>query len=62
VIINEEPEKGSVASEIVANVAEKGFDFLDAPIKRVCAPNTTIPFSQVLENSWMPSEEKLFKL
>jgi pyruvate dehydrogenase E1 component beta subunit len=61
VIIDEEPEKGSVASEIAAVVVEKGFDLLDAPIKRVCAPNTTIPFSPVLENFWIPSEERLIK-
>jgi len=61
VIMDEEPEKGSVASEIAAIVAEKGFDFLDAPIKRVCAPNTAVPFSPVLEKFWMPDEENLIK-
>ena len=61
VIMDEEPKKGSVASEIAAIVAEEAFDFLDAPIKRVCGPNTTIPFSPVLEKKWMPDEEDLIK-
>ena len=59
VIIDEEPKTGSAASEIVAIVAEKAIEYLDAPIKRVCAPNTPVPFSPVLEKYWIPDEEDL---
>ncbi|MFC1938722.1 alpha-ketoacid dehydrogenase subunit beta [Chloroflexota bacterium] len=59
VILEEEPITGGAAAEIVATVSEKAFDFLDAPIKRVCAPDTPIPFSPVLEQAWIPSEKKL---
>ena len=61
VIIDEEPKTGSAASEISAVVAEEAMEYLDAPIKRVCAPNTPVPFSPVLEKFWMPDEEKLIK-
>jgi pyruvate dehydrogenase E1 component beta subunit len=61
VIMDEEPKTGSAAAEIAAMVAEEAFDYLDAPIKRVCAPDTPIPFSPVLEKFWMPDEEKLIK-
>ena len=61
VIMDEEPKTGSAASEIAAIVAEEAFDFLDAPIKRVCAPDTPVPFSAVLEKFWMPDEEDLIK-
>ena len=61
VIMSEEPMTGSAAAEISAIVAEEAFDFLDAPIKRVCAPDTPIPFSPVLEKFWMPGEEDLIK-
>ena len=61
VIMTEEPKKGSAASEIAAIVAEEAFDFLDAPIKRVCAPDTPVPFSPPLEKIWMPDEEDLIK-
>jgi pyruvate dehydrogenase E1 component beta subunit len=61
VIIDEEPKTGSAASEIAAVVADEAFDFLDAPIKRVCAPDTPIPYSPVLEKFWMPDEEDLIK-
>ena len=61
VIMDEEPKTGSVAAEIAAVVADEAFDFLDAPIKRVCAPDTPVPFSPVLEKTWMPDEEDLIK-
>ncbi len=61
VVFNEEPKTGGLAAEISAIVAEEGFDFLDAPIKRVCAPDTPVPFSPVLEKFWIPSEEDLIK-
>jgi len=61
VIMDEEPKTGSAAAEIAALVAEEAFDYLDAPIKRVCAPVTPVPFSPVLENFWMPDEEDLIK-
>jgi acetoin:2,6-dichlorophenolindophenol oxidoreductase subunit beta len=61
VIMDEEPKTGSVAAEIAALVAEEAFDYLDAPIKRVCAPDTPIPYSPVLEKFWMPDEDKLIK-
>ena len=61
VIIDEEPKTGNAASEISAIIAEEAFDYLDAPIKRVCAPDTPVPFSPVLEKSWIPNEEDLIK-
>jgi pyruvate dehydrogenase E1 component beta subunit len=59
VIVSEEPKTGSSAGEIAAIVAEEAFDLLDAPIMRVCAPDTPIPFSPGLEKYWMPDEEDL---
>ncbi len=61
VIMSEEPRTGSWAAEISAIVAEEAFDYLDAPIKMVCAPDTPIPFSPVLEKFWIPGEEDLLK-
>lgn len=61
VIMDEEPKTGSAAAEIAALAADEIFDYLDAPIKRVCAPDTPIPFSPPLEAFWMPKEEDLIK-
>ncbi|MCK4783956.1 MAG: dehydrogenase E1 component subunit alpha/beta, partial [Desulfobacteraceae bacterium] len=59
VIMDEESKTGSAAGEIAAIMAKEAFDFLDAPITRVCAPDTPVPFSPVLEKFWMPDEENL---
>lgn len=61
VVTTEEPLTGSAAAEIAAVVAEEAFDYLDAPIKRVCAPDTPIPFSPDLEKAWIPDEAGLIK-
>jgi len=59
--MDEEPKTGSVAAEIAAVIADEAFDFLDAPIKRVCVPDTPVPFSPLLEKIWMPDEEDLIR-
>jgi len=61
VVLSEEPVTGSAAGEIAAIVADEGYDSLKAPIKRVCAPDTPIPFGANLEKFWMPDEGKLIK-
>ncbi|WP_088227511.1 alpha-ketoacid dehydrogenase subunit beta [Desulfosporosinus sp. FKB] len=60
-IVHEEVKTSGFAGEIAAIVADEGFDYLDAPIKRVTAPDTPIPFSPVLETAYLPSEEKIIK-
>jgi pyruvate dehydrogenase E1 component beta subunit len=40
-------------------VADKGFDYLDAPIKIVTAPHTPVPFSPPLEQAYVPTPEKI---
>jgi pyruvate dehydrogenase E1 component beta subunit len=59
VVMTEEPSTGSAASTLSAIIAEEAFDFLDAPIKRINAPDTPVPFSPILEKVWMPDEEDL---
>jgi len=49
VVVDEANVSCSVASEIAAIVAEAGFADLKAPIRRVCRPDTPIPFSPPLE-------------
>jgi len=61
VIVHEAVKTGGFGGEIAAMVTEEGFDYLDAPIKRVTAPDTPIPFSPVLEAAYLPNEEKIIK-
>ncbi|HDN84522.1 MAG TPA: alpha-ketoacid dehydrogenase subunit beta [Candidatus Aerophobetes bacterium] len=60
VVISEDCTRGGVGSEIAAIVAEKALDFLDAPIKRVGALNTPIPFAPNVEKHVIPNEERIF--
>ena len=61
IIMDEEPKTGSAAAEIAAVIADEAFDYMDAPIKRVCAPDTPVPYSPVLEDFWVPDEDALIK-
>jgi len=61
VVFTEECETGSFAGQVAAIVADEGFDYLDAPIKRVNAPDTPVPYGIVLEDFWMPDENQLIK-
>lgn len=54
VVVDEDTPTASMARDIAARVAEKGFDNLDAPIKTVTAPDTPVPFSGVLEALYTP--------
>jgi len=42
-------------------IAEDVFDYLDAPIMRIGALNTPIPFSKTLENFVVPNETDIIK-
>ena len=54
VVVDEDTPTASMARDIAARVADKGFDNLDAPIKTVTAPDTPVPFSAVLESHYTP--------
>jgi pyruvate dehydrogenase E1 component beta subunit len=43
VIVDEDWERAGFAAEVSAQVMEKGYDLLDAPVKRVCHPHMPIP-------------------
>src|SRR5258708_22327232 len=55
VVVDEDTPTASMARDIAARVADKGFDDLDAPIKTVTAPDTPVPFAAVLEALSTPS-------
>lgn len=61
VIAHEAVKTGGVGAEIAAMVAEEVLDYLDAPIKRLGAPFTVIPFSPALEGSVKISADDIVK-
>jgi acetoin:2,6-dichlorophenolindophenol oxidoreductase subunit beta len=62
VVIDEATPRCNMATDIAALVADKGFDYLDAPIKRITAPHTPVPFSPVLEDIYLPKAETVVKV
>jgi|SRR5579875_263469 len=59
VLVDQGTRHASAASVIAAEVAEHGFESLRAPIKLVCALDTTIPYSQPMEAHVLPDEHKI---
>ncbi|MGC9372833.1 MAG: alpha-ketoacid dehydrogenase subunit beta [Thermovirgaceae bacterium] len=58
-IAHEAVKQGGVGAEISAIVAEEGIDYLDAPIVRIGAPFTPVPFARPLEQAYRITPEKI---
>ncbi|MGV9168907.1 MAG: transketolase C-terminal domain-containing protein, partial [Promethearchaeia archaeon] len=59
VLVTEETKTGATTAEISALVQEEAFDWLDAPIRRVNAPDTPVPFSPTLEDYFIPDKKQI---
>lgn len=57
VVVNESPKMGGLAADVSAVISEEAFSDLKAPVERVCALDTPIPFSLVLEKLIMPNKD-----
>jgi acetoin:2,6-dichlorophenolindophenol oxidoreductase subunit beta len=59
VIVEEDNFTNGWGSEIAALMADEAFAWLDAPIKRVAAPDVPPPFAPILEKTYVPSEQRV---
>lgn len=59
IIIDEANPHNNTATDIASVIADKAFDYLDGPIKCVCAPNTPVPFAANLEQLYIPDAAKV---
>jgi pyruvate/2-oxoglutarate/acetoin dehydrogenase E1 component len=59
VVVDESNPYCSMASEIAGLAVERGFDTLDAPVKRVTSPHTPVPATPCLEANYVPSVERV---
>jgi len=59
VVVEEDNLTGGWAAEIAAVAADEAFAWLDAPIKRVSAPDVPPPFAPKLEADYVPSAERI---
>src|SRR5262249_38764047 len=60
-VLHEDTRSGGFGGEIAATVAEEAFEDLDAPIKRIAAPDTPVPFSPPLEKAFIPQVDDVVR-
>jgi 2-oxoisovalerate dehydrogenase E1 component beta subunit len=53
-VLHEDTRTGGFGAEIAATIAEEAFEDLDAPVRRITAPDTPVPFSPALEAAFIP--------
>jgi pyruvate dehydrogenase E1 component beta subunit len=58
-VVHEAVTFGGLGAEISAQIQEAAFDYLDAPVMRVGAPFSPVPFSPVLENAYVPDRTRI---
>jgi pyruvate/2-oxoglutarate/acetoin dehydrogenase E1 component len=58
-IVDEANETCAAGAQVAAVIAEKGFEDLDGPVRRVATPDVPIPFSPPLEQALLPSVDRV---
>jgi pyruvate/2-oxoglutarate/acetoin dehydrogenase E1 component len=61
VIVEEDNLTGGWGAEVAARVADACLGYLEAPIRRVAAPDTPVPFAPVMENRYVPSVDRILQ-
>ena len=60
-LLHEDTRTGGMAGELAATISESVFEHLDAPIVRVTAPDTPVPYSPPLEEAFLPNAAKVIE-
>jgi 2-oxoisovalerate dehydrogenase E1 component beta subunit len=58
-LLHEDTRTGGMAGELAVTITESVFEYLDAPIVRVTAPDTPVPYSPPLEEAFLPNAAKV---
>jgi len=58
-VVHEAVTFGGIGAEIASQIQEEAFDYLDAPILRLGAPFSPVPFSPVLERAYIPDSNRI---
>jgi 2-oxoisovalerate dehydrogenase E1 component beta subunit len=60
-IVHEDRLRGGIGAEIAAHLGEHLFTSLDAPISRIGAPDTPVPYAPPLETAYLPSVDRIYE-
>lgn len=58
-VVHEAVTFGGIGAEIASQITEIAFDYLDAPVTRIGAPYSPVPYSPVLENAYVPDADRI---
>lgn len=58
-IVHEDTLTGGIGAEIAALVSSRGFEYLDAPVRRVASPDAPVPYAPTLEDAYLPDSRKV---
>ena len=61
VVVDEATPRCGIASDVAALCVDRGFDLLNAPVKKVTAPHSPVPFSPALEPLFVPDAERVVR-
>ena len=59
IVVHEAVRFGGLGGEIASQIQELAFDWLDAPVARIGAPFSPVPFAANLEQAWLPNAPKI---
>ena len=60
-IVHEDTRTGGMAGELSARINEQCFEWLDAPVRRVCAHDVPLPYAPTLEDFVLPQTDDIVK-
>lgn len=61
ILVEEGHQFAGICSEIGFQIQQHCFDFLDAPVIRICQKETPMPYAKMLEKETLPTKEKILK-
>lgn len=59
IVVHEDKKTGGFGGEIAAEIADLGFKYLDAPVKRICSKDTPVGFAKEYEKEILLSQEDI---
>lgn len=59
VLVHEATTTGGFGAELAARIADRSFDYLDGPVRRVAFPDTPVPYHRALEAKSLPDPYRI---